>query len=207
MSEYLYKITMLGDSGVGKTSLCMRYYNNIFAELFATTIGVEFFPIRVKMDNGDIVKLHTWDTAGQISFQNIIKSYLRDINLFILVFDVSNVTSFNNLYQWISIIKEHGRQDAPVILVANKGDYTNMISDKDIQQFIDMYKDNIIQYIHTSAKNNIHVKELFENVAKYVYENIYMCKSPSYTSIDLDSPKNRYSLWCSKRNDRSGGCC
>ena len=98
--DYIFKVLLIGDSGVGKSSLLLRFADDTYTDCYISTIGVDFKIKTVELD-GETVKLQLWDTAGQERFKTITSNYYRGAHGFILVYDVTNEESFKNLKQWI----------------------------------------------------------------------------------------------------------
>jgi len=115
------KLLMIGDSGVGKTCLLLRYANDSFSPTFITTIGIDFKIKNVSID-GKRVKLQIWDTAGQERFRTITTSYFRGAQGIILVYDVTDRRSFESIRNWVSQIQQHADVHVNKILVGNKCD-------------------------------------------------------------------------------------
>ena len=119
--QYLFKYILIGDSGVGKSCLVMQFIDKRSTKNHDITIGVEFGTKMVKVLDKN-VKLQIWDTAGQENFRSISRSYYRSAAGALLVFDITNAISFNNLEQWVEEIKENGNPNITVILIGNKCD-------------------------------------------------------------------------------------
>ena len=119
--DYLFKLLLIGNSGVGKSALLLRFTEDTFRETFHSTIGVDFKIKNVEMDN-KIVKLQIWDTAGQERFQTITKSYYKGAHGIILVYDVSERSSFLSVEQWIDEIERNANPHACKLLIGNKAD-------------------------------------------------------------------------------------
>ena len=191
--HFLYKICVLGDSGVGKSSLCDRFVHEIFQEYHHSTIGVEFYPAYIPYDEDTVIKMQIWDTAGQLAFHNIIQSYFRGTDAFILVFDISSRASFNSLRLWIEKIHSFANQtDVPVLLIANKCDFDPQVPKDDIVSFVEEYSENVFLFLQTSAKDNTNVTELFQAVGRYIHEH-YQERGIDKSRIRLIEP-NRISL-------------
>ena len=115
------KLLMIGDSGVGKTCLLLRYANDSFSPTFITTIGIDFKIKTVPIDN-HVVKLQIWDTAGQERFRTITTSYFRGAQGILLVYDVTDRGSFENISNWVGQIEQHADINVTKVLVGNKCD-------------------------------------------------------------------------------------
>ena len=168
--NYLFKLIMVGDSGVGKSSLLLQFTNNTFIPVHDITIGVEFGTKNVFLD-GKEIKLQVWDTAGQECFRSITRSYYRDSAGCVLVYDISRRDSFTHLKNWINDVKEMTNDTTNIILVGNKSDllHKRAISYEEGKQFAD---DNNIQFIETSARDGTNIDETFINVAHMILKKI-----------------------------------
>ena len=120
--EFLYKILILGDSSVGKTCFLTRYADNTFQEVHMSTIGIDYKLKNVKMEDGKIVKLQIWDTAGQDRFRSITKNYYKGANGIVVIFSVTDKRTFGNVKSWIHQIKAEVDEKVTIILVGNKID-------------------------------------------------------------------------------------
>ncbi|XP_060085609.1 ras-related protein Rab-35-like [Ylistrum balloti] len=163
--DHLFKLLIIGDSGVGKSSLLLRFSDNTFSGTYITTIGVDF-KIRTVDVNGEKVKLQIWDTAGQERFRTITSTYYRGTHGVIVVYDVSSGESFANVKRWLHEID----QNCDVvnrILVGNKDDDPDrkVVLTADAQRFAEQMG---IQLFETSAKENTNVEEMFIGITKLV---------------------------------------
>uniref|UniRef100_A0A9J7X5N3 Ras-related protein Rab-35 n=1 Tax=Cyprinus carpio carpio TaxID=630221 RepID=A0A9J7X5N3_CYPCA len=160
--DYLFKLLIIGDSGVGKSSLLLRFADNTFSGSYITTIGVDF-KIRTVEINGEKVKLQIWDTAGQERFRTITSTYYRGTHGVIVVYDVSSAESFVNVKRWLHEINQNC-DDVCRILVGNKNDdpASKVVETNDAQKFAEQMG---IRLFETSAKENINVEDLGEAVA------------------------------------------
>ena len=169
------KLLMIGDSGVGKTCLLLRYANDSFSPTFITTIGIDFKIKTVCLDS-TVVKLQIWDTAGQERFRTITVSYFRGAQGILLVYDVCDRKSFENISNWISQIEAHADVNVIKVLVGNKCDSDPgkiQVSEAEGQALADEYG---IKFFLTSAKNDIRVTQAFESVARDVMTRINTTK-------------------------------
>jgi len=131
-TDYLFKIVVIGDSGVGKSCLISQYVTGTFHSTYISTIGVDFF-IKEKMFNDKRIKLQIWDTAGQERFRTITYSYYRNADGIMLVYDVTNAETITNIDYWLGEINKYVSTDTPIILVANKIDLVKNIVTSTIQ--------------------------------------------------------------------------
>jgi len=180
--DHLFKLLIIGDSGVGKSSLLVRFADNHFSGNYITTIGVDF-KIRTIEIQGERVKLQIWDTAGQERFRTITSTYYRGTHGVIVVYDVTSGESFANVKRWLHEID----QNCDVvnrILVGNKNDDPDrkVVLTEDARRFADQMG---IELFETSAKDNINVEEMFRAVTKLVL------KSKKDQKERLDDPKEQ----------------
>ena len=153
----ILKILILGDSGVGKTSILIKYINNKFDESHIATIGVDYMDKTIKYKNINI-KLQIWDTSGQEKFRSIARNFYRNSDAIFIVFDLNNKDTYNNIKQWINDVEEHC-PNIKKILLGSKSDLEKNVSEEIIKNFA---KENNLQYFETSAKNGTNIKEAFK---------------------------------------------
>lgn len=165
--NYIIKSAIIGDYGVGKTSISNTFMNNTFYEIYTPTLGVDFrHKIITLKDNS--YKIQIWDTAGQERFQSIVKSYLRDLDIAILVFDLSNPDTFLKIEEWYKVIKFYNKnkENINIFLIGNKNDISDRkITINEINKFI---VPNNIEYYECSAKNNKLVKDIFISIVSNI---------------------------------------
>ncbi|MHA2259501.1 MAG: Rab family GTPase [Promethearchaeota archaeon] len=163
--DYVYKLSLIGDGGVGKTSMAQRYVHGIFKADYKATIGT-FISKRECMFNelDTSVKFMIWDLAGQNQFQRLWPDYLTDSRAGVIMFDITNKESFNNVRKWYDIINKVALPKIILILVGNKSD---LEEDREIttQVGMDLAKELGIYYMETSAKTNENIEEVFEWIA------------------------------------------
>ncbi|MFW9881898.1 MAG: GTP-binding protein [Candidatus Thorarchaeota archaeon] len=168
--EYIYKLSLVGDGGVGKTSMVQRYVNDYFAEDYKATIGTFISKKEVKFAEMETsVRFVIWDLAGQQQFQRIWPDYLTDSNAGIIVFDITDRKSFENVKKWYDLITRVGRPTLVSILCGNKLD----LKDKRVispEEGKALARELGIFYMETSAKEDIHIDDVFEWIALQILD-------------------------------------
>ena len=169
ISDYLFKYLVIGNSGIGKSCLLIRFTDDTFSDSYVTTIGVDF-KIKTLDIDGKSCKLQIWDTAGQERFRNIISSYYRGAQGIMLVYDITDLESFQNLNSWLIEIEKNASKNVYKILVGNKCDMENerKVTTEQGKEFADQYG---MKFFETSAKNSTNVNEAFITMTKEVMKN------------------------------------
>ena len=165
------KIALLGDEKVGKTSICHSFVNLNLPEDYITTIGYEKFEKKELLNNGKEVKLIIWDSGGQERFRSAAIKILKTVKKVIIVFDITNRKSFDDIENWLEIIKEKFN-DPVIILFGNKVDVKKeewKVTEEEINLFCTKKK---LKYFGTSAKNNNGIKEGFSYLANIIFERV-----------------------------------
>ncbi|CAA0829784.1 Ras-related small GTP-binding family protein [Striga hermonthica] len=191
--DYLIKLLLIGDSGVGKSCLLLRFSDGSFTTSFITTIGIDFKIRTVELD-GKRIKLQIWDTAGQERFRTITTAYYRGAMGILLVYDVTDESSFNNIRNWIRNIEQHASDNVNKILVGNKADMDESkraVPTSKGQALADEYG---IKFFETSAKTNMNVEEVFFSIAKDIKQRL----------AETDSKAEPQTIRIAQ-NDQSGG--
>ncbi|MBA7626123.1 hypothetical protein ES703_33565 [subsurface metagenome] len=163
--EYVYKLSLIGDGGVGKTSMVQRYVHGIFKADYKATIGTYISKRECKFKELDTsVRFMIWDLAGQSQFERLWPDYLTDSRAGIIVFDITNQESFDHVKKWYDIIKRVALPNIVLILVGNKVDLntSRIIS---TEQALELAKELGIYYMETSAKTNENIDDVFEWIA------------------------------------------
>jgi Ras-related protein Rab-8A len=164
--DFQIKLLMIGDSGVGKTCLLLRYANDSYSPTFITTIGIDFKIKNIQLD-GKRVKLQIWDTAGQERFRTITTSYFKGAHGILLVYDVTDRKTFQAIGNWISQIKSHADNNVNRVLIGNKCD---MVEERAVSttEGEGLAKEFEMDFFETSAKKGIAVEKAFISLAKQV---------------------------------------
>uniref|UniRef100_A0A8C9AQE6 Ras-related protein Rab-13 n=1 Tax=Prolemur simus TaxID=1328070 RepID=A0A8C9AQE6_PROSS len=156
--DHLFKLLLIGDSGVGKTCLIIRFAEDNFNNTYISTIGIDF-KIRTVDIEGKKIKLQVWDTAGQERFKTITTAYYRGAMGIILVYDITDEKSFENIQNWMKSIKENASAGVERLLLGNKCD---MEAKRKVQkeQADKLAREHGIRFFETSAKSSMNVDEV-----------------------------------------------
>ena len=167
----VFKILILGDAGVGKSCLLLRYTDNTYKDGFISTIGVDFKLKQLELD-GKQIRLKIWDTAGQERFRTITSSYYRGADGIILVYDVTDVNALEGVRQWLNEINRYAANEADRILVGNKID--NKADKKIDTETAAEFADGLgFSFFETSAKEGTGVEEMFRALTKQIMERVH----------------------------------
>ena len=198
-----YKIVIIRDQHVGKTSIISKYKYETIEDNYAPTVGIDFLTKNVFLEDKTI-RLIMWDTAGQERFKSLIPSYLKNAHSIILTYDITSKNSFNSLNKWLEDIKNHVQDNVFIVLCGNKIDLNNkrQVNFEDAQKFA---KDNDLVYIETSAITGEGINKLFDLITKSFYDggiNIGNESQVNERSIVLQSNNNVIDEGNNKKN-----CC
>jgi len=163
--DYLFKLVIIGNSGVGKSSLLLRFADDQFNESYLTTIGVDF-RFRTLPIDGKNVKLQIWDTAGQERFRTITSAYYKGADGIVLVYDVTNPASFEDINKfWINEVESYAEKNVELLLIGNKSDLgeTKQVSSETGKAYADSKN---MEYFEASAKTADHVSSAFLSLAR-----------------------------------------
>lgn len=179
--DFLYKIVLAGDSGVGKSNLLSRWTNDEFIEESKSTIGVEFAAKNINIDN-KIIKAQIWDTAGQERYRAITTAYYRGAVGALIVYDITDPKSFEHINVWYDQLHCHMNTDIIIMIIGNKCDLRELrkVSVEDGKQYA-MSKN--VMYLETSAKNNDNVDKAFEDLLISIYEK----NKNNITNVEKDN--------------------
>nr|XP_047917903.1 ras-related protein Rab-3B isoform X1 [Anser cygnoides] len=168
--DYMFKLLIIGNSSVGKTSFLFRYADDTFTPAFVSTVGIDF-KVKTVYRNDKRVKLQIWDTAGQERYRTITTAYYRGAMGFILMYDITSEDSFNAVQDWATQIKTYSWDNAQVILVGNKCDMED-------ERIVPLEKGKHLadqlgfDYFEASAKENINVRQVFERLVDIICEKM-----------------------------------
>lgn len=199
----LLKVIILGDAGVGKTSLLKQYVNKQFSYQYKATIGADFLMKEIMID-GQVVQLQLWDTAGQEKFHSLGSAFYRNAECCILVFDQTDPKTFETIDTWrsefLTQLNPKDPENFPFVILGNKCDKEGEI--KISEQKVKAYcqSKNNMSYFETSAKDNINIESAFEEVAKLAFkrdqnDDVFIPKNP----VKLDPTQNK--------QIKKDGCC
>jgi Ras-related protein Rab-5C len=168
--NFSFKIIVIGDSAVGKSSLTLRGTKNHFKDFYTPTIGFEFLSFNIRIKN-QTVKLQIWDTCGQEVYRSLISSFYRNSSLAIIVYAIDNQESFDNLESWLDEIKSQTHPNLRIFLIGNKSDLEDqrLISKETAEELVKDH--NIDLFMETSAKTGINAQDVFVKAAKMLLED------------------------------------
>lgn len=197
--DILIKLLLIGDSGVGKSCLLLRFCEDQFTPSFITTIGIDFKIRTIDLD-GKRCKLQVWDTAGQERFKTITTAYYRGAMGILLVYDVCDAKSFENVRTWYANVQQHANEEVELILVGNKCD----MSDKRVvttEQGQELANELGIPFIETSAKTTTNVEDTFYSLARRV-------KATQFSDAKLkETNSGSVNVGGSSASSSSSKCC
>merc|ERR1712130_352374 len=197
---YLFKLLLIGDSGVGKSCLLLRFADHTYTESYISTIGVDFKIRTITTRDEKTIKLQIWDTAGQERFRTITSSYYRGAHGIIVVYDVTDQESFNNVKQWLNEIERYACEKVNKLLVGNKCDLTNkkVVDFEVAKAFADKLD---IPFLETSAKAATNVEKAFLAMADEIKNRVGppAAAQPGAAGVKIDSKP--------VEANKAGGCC
>lgn len=195
MFDYLFKVLLIGNSSVGKSCILMRFCSDEFTPSFIATIGIDFKIRTVDLD-GKRAKFQVWDTAGQERFKTITTAYYRSAMGFLLVYDVCDEKSFNDIREWRQNIQDHARDNVQIILVGNKKDLEaeRRVSPEQGQA---LATELGLPFVEVSAKTSEGVDQAFLTLARNIRDNM---------GIELQQ-SGKGTVKVENEHSGSGGCC
>ena len=208
--DFLFKVSLIGDSATGKTSIITRFIDDVFKEETSTTIGVDFKIVSLDLGENTYAKMQIWDTCGSERFKSITASFLKSCSAFILVFDLNRKNTFKSIENWIKIINENTKPKF-LILIGNKCDLKRDVNKDEIILFCEKNK---LNYIEISVKENKNVEKIFKEVAYQLYKDIKIKKSENknvnlqefeiggFKNIKIEDDKNEKEI-----KKKTNKCC
>ena len=194
--DLLFKLLLIGDSGVGKTCILFRFSDDAFNTTFISTIGIDFKLKTIEL-NGKIIKLQIWDTAGQERFHTITTAYYRGALGVMMVYDITDKKSFDDITNWLRAIQEHANPNVEKMIIGNKCDMEERrVILKEHGEAVANANDAL--FLETSAKTNTNVDEAFEQIAERILNK---------TIIEEDSEQIRNLSTKSTHTKKNQNCC
>ena len=203
MQDYSFKIILLGNSGVGKTSIYFYYTKNIFQDKYVATVGVDF-ATDFKNVLGKNVRLNIWDTAGEEKYRSTIANYFKGSHACFLVFDLTNVNSFKDLEKWYKLFIESSASNNKenIVVLGNKCDIDEKEVDNElINNFIE---DKKLKYVETSAKEGININEAFQYMAEKLLKQLENHVNKNNNNQVIINENNNNSVQENRKNIK---CC
>jgi len=166
--DYLFKVVLIGDSGVGKSNLLSRFTRNEFNLESKSTIGVEFATRSIEVE-GKTIKAQIWDTAGQERYRAITAAYYRGAVGALLVYDIAKHTTYENVERWLKELRDHADNNIVIMLVGNKSDLRHLraVPTEEARSYAER---NNLSFIETSALDSTNVETAFQNILTEIYK-------------------------------------
>lgn len=207
--DYLFKVVLIGDSGVGKSNLLSRFTRNEFNLESKSTIGVEFATRSIQVD-GKTIKAQIWDTAGQERYRAITSAYYRGAVGALLVYDIAKHLTYENVERWLKELRDHADNNIVIMLVGNKSDLRHLraVPTDEAKAFAEK---NNLSFIETSALDSTNVETAFQNILTEIYKIVSQKQFPD-SPEGGDSPSNNVETIIVAPTDNIGGrgkkpCC
>ena len=181
--DLIFKIVLIGDSGVGKTNILSRYINNEFSLTTQATVGVEFGSKIIKKGE-KLIKLQIWDTAGQERYKSITSAYYKGSKGAFVVYDISRKNTFDNVDKWINELKNNGSEDVFIMLVGNKADLKDQreISEEDVKKKAELYN---VAFCETSALEGKNIEYAFEYLINEITKKVEKEREKSGKNVKI----------------------
>ncbi|KAF9528209.1 ras family-domain-containing protein [Crepidotus variabilis] len=203
--DYLFKVVVIGDSGVGKSNLLSRFTRNEFNLESKSTIGVEFATRSINVD-GKTVKAQIWDTAGQERYRAITTAYYRGAVGALLVYDIAKHATYVNVTRWLQELRDHADSNIVLMLVGNKSDLKHLraVPTEEAKLFS---TENGLSFIETSALDASNVESAFQTILTNIYR-IVSSKTLESNTSNIEPPKTSINVGPSvDSNDQQGNKC
>ena len=203
MKEIKVKMVVVGDPGVGKTSILKQYNNKQFTQVYSSTIGVDFAKMDISYSN-DVFNLYIWDTAGQDKFKFMTHSFYKNITVALVVYDITSKQSLMNTMNWIDEVK-YVTKNCYFFLVGNKIDLESHreVKDEDLDTVLNVMKISRDCTLECSCKENINIKDIFDKIVYKLNEDITLGILKSEKDNGLTVYKNKRLMEMNTKK----GCC
>ena len=208
--DLIFKLVLIGDSGVGKTNILTRYTKNEFSLATQSTVGVEFGSKIIKK-NEKLIKLQIWDTAGQERYKSITSAYYKGSKGAFVVYDISRKPTFENVDKWIGELKTNASEDVLIMLVGNKSDLEDKreVQIDEVKKKAEQYK---IAFCETSALEGKNIEQAFDSlideiakkVEKEKLSEVKVIKESIPITLDTNEKKEKDN---GKNNNNKKNCC
>jgi len=203
--DYLFKVVLIGDSGVGKSNLLSRFTRNEFNLESKSTIGVEFATKSIQAE-GKTIKAQIWDTAGQERYRAITSAYYRGAVGALLVYDISKHSSFENAYRWLKELRDHAEANIVVMLVGNKSDLRHLRS-VETDEAMAFSEQHNLAFIETSALDSSGVDTAFQRILTEIYR-LMSKRNMATEETGNQTPLNSgLSINLAASEKKKRGCC
>lgn len=204
--DYLFKVVLIGDSGVGKSNLLSRFTRNEFNLESKSTIGVEFATKSIQAE-GKTIKAQIWDTAGQERYRAITSAYYRGAVGALLVYDISKHSTFENVERWLKELRDHAEANIVVMLVGNKSDLRHLraVETDEAMAFSEQHN---LAFIETSALDASGVDTAFQRILTEIYR-LMSKRNMEADKVGGDQPisNNRQTIALNDDTPKRNGCC
>lgn len=208
--DYLFKVVLIGDSGVGKSNLLSRFTRNEFNLESKSTIGVEFATRSIEVE-GKTIKAQIWDTAGQERYRAITAAYYRGAVGALLVYDIAKHTTYENVERWLKELRDHADNNIVIMLVGNKSDLRHLraVPTEEARSYAER---NNLSFIETSALDSTNVETAFQNILTEIYRIVSQKQLdsdrtggdiPDNDVVDIQVPNSNPG----KNSGKKSGCC
>lgn len=197
MIEGPHKVLVIGEPGIGKTSLIRRYVDGIFDKHYCATLGVDFALKIVPWENGISIRLQLWDIAGQERFSSMTRVYYKQATACVIIFDITRRSTFQEVEKWKADLDEKARLPSgdllPCLLIANKCDLDDRpVPEEEINALCN--EQGFVGYIETSAKEDVNVEKAMKFLIKHIlalHDEELEAPSPGVLSLDTSSKRSR----------------
>ncbi|KAM8920710.1 ras-related protein Rab-25 [Pelodytes ibericus] len=205
--NFVFKVVLIGESGVGKTNLLSRFTRNEFNHDSRTTIGVEFSTRTLTVD-GHLVKAQIWDTAGLERYRAITSAYYRGAVGALLVYDITKHQTYDSIERWLKELYDHADASIVVMLVGNKCDLTDEAREVPSEEAKMYAESNGLLFLETSALDSTNVEVAFETILRDIYQKVLKSKggSPKDNTVTLSSEASP-SQAAAQSTEANKSCC